>query len=124
MVLKYSIYDPNFSDQKNKGIGAQYVKWILDANGVHESSIEQSDIILISSVATGHYPKIERLRKKYPSKKIILGGHAALSPAIFINICDYIVCGDGTEFLEKMIEADLIPDLENVIYKGKLKKLK
>lgn len=102
--MKYSILDACFSEshQSGRGMSALYLAWELTRHGISESSVSDSDVILVScqSVEASHF--LETLRKKYPTKIIISGGAASTSPYSIGMYSDIVCVGDGQAFLDTL----------------------
>ena len=122
--MKFSIFDCSvpFTKQSQRWLGAMYCQWELQKRGMQEVSIENATHILCSCVSVGNVTRIKTLKKKNKSAIIIVGGPAAYSPYIFMDVADVIVVGDGSRFFRILFEKgiDKAVELENVLTQNKL----
>jgi hypothetical protein len=115
--MKYSL---NISNQyKNNVFYTEYlIKNLICANGHELVSNIEADFILISICDITEISYLINIRKAYPRKKIIVGGHVA----IFFKLCaifaDYVNVGQGFEFF-KCKNEDEIKSLECIYYNSK-----
>lgn len=66
---------------------------------------EDADIIAVSVCDLSQISFVEGIRKKYPNKKIAIGGHASIYFKLWGLFADYVNIGQGFEFFEcKTIE--------------------
>ena len=107
--MQYSIIDASFSEknQPGRGASAEYLLWELHRHDLQEVRPAQSDIMLVTCVHPIQATQLKGLRKRYPSKIIIVGGPASTSPYELGKYCNMICCGDGQHFLHTLFTLGL-----------------
>lgn len=107
--MHISIYDANFpeSAQSGRGAAAKYLAWDLQRNGIAESTIPNSEIILATLVHPIQYTALSKLRKKYPKAVIVAGGPASTSPYTLSKYCNAVCVGDGQSFISTLAKNGL-----------------
>ena len=115
-VLLISLRSPFLdSDRVFPPLGILYLKGVLDANGIHSvledefdfensEKYEEFDYFFISCM-TPQRQEMERIRKVFPNKKIIIGGpHASFyTEECYKGGYDQIVIGDGEPSIQDIL---------------------
>ncbi len=103
-----------FSNQKEATTYTHELLKFLAQKGSHEIC-SMSDANIIGVSLTSHYEieDLKRVRKQFPNKKIIAGGHASNAPAPLLRWADYVNCGQGFEFFQ---DCKTIEDIEGKEY--------
>lgn len=103
--MRISIIDACFSlqQQQARGLAALWLEWKIEKLGVEVTSPDNSDIIAITCVDPRQYKLCATVRKKYPMKKIIIGGAGALSPYTLGKYCDAVCVGNGDRFVDTLV---------------------
>lgn len=102
--MNISIIDACFplSDRKSKGLAATWIQWQLEKNGVQTCDPYLADVLCVTCVDPRNYTVIKSLKKKYPDKKIYVGGAGALSPYSLGLYADAVCVGNGERFIDTL----------------------
>jgi hypothetical protein len=76
------------------------VRNLMAMNGHCVVSPDEADIICVSVCDVTQVKFVESVRRKYPDKKIVVGGHAAIYYKLFGLFADYVALGQGFEFFK------------------------
>jgi len=121
--MKFAILDACFpiTNQHAVGMAATYLKWKFSKAKIAPVACDQADIILITIVDPRQENYIARVRQKYKTARIYVGGAGALSPYTPGMHCDAICVGNGDRFIDTLIKdgpdrAEALP--EAWIHKG------
>lgn len=125
--LKYAIVDPNYSDLKWRGVGANWLEWELARRDIKHVHPLEADIILFSILSPKEHPRLKTSIKKYwnGKAKLILGGAGCYSPAVFENFVDLICVGEGSDFMDVLLTKgyEAAKELPEVWIKGETRKV-
>lgn len=99
-----------------KGMAVRYVEWELGQQGVEIVAPDRADVVCLTAVAAQEWECVRAALKRYgvehrrqvrasePGRHpaVVLGGQAAMCPAIFEPIVDVACVGEGRTFLRTM----------------------
>lgn len=83
---------------------------LMRYNGHEIVPPEEADLIAVSVCDVSQIKYVEKVRKLYPHKKILVGGHAAIYYKLFGIFADYVSLGQGFE----LFECQTIDEIENL----------
>ena len=86
------------------------IKHLMIYNGHEITTPDDADILAISICDVTQIKFVERVRKLYPGKKLLVGGHAAIYYKLFGIFADYVNLGQGFE----VFECQTIEEIENL----------
>lgn len=98
------------------------LKKLILKNNELVDNIDNCDFILFSACDILDIKKLENIRKKYPYKKIIIGGHNAIYYKLYSIFADYVNIGQGFNFFDCKNE-DQIKELNCIYFKEKNTKI-
>lgn len=80
------------------------------------------DAEIIGYTMTSHYdmPTLRKIRKIFPDKKIIVGGHASNSPAPLLAYADYVNLGQGFQIFKENKKIEDLNDKTYIVTNDKL----
>lgn len=116
----YAVVDATagITEKRFRGIAARYVEWEISRLGGKLVSPNEANILLITSVSPQQwevvpraiaglgFPKIKEKRRAF-HPRVILGGQAAMSPAIFDPYVDACCVGEGRNFITALVTEGL-----------------
>ncbi len=125
--MRVAILDACFplNNQTTGVLAVQYLKWNLAKYGVEITNPKDADVIMVTCTSPINTPFVKRIRKMYPSNKIIVGGAGSTSPYSFSMYSDAVCVGDGQKFIHTMCTdgIDAAISLPNSFVYGETRKV-
>lgn len=88
------------------GHAARWLEWELRGLGADIVAAREADIILVTCVSTDIAPAVAREMKREgverSRQKIVIGGHAAMTPAVFDPFIDLACVGEGRRMVRTL----------------------
>ena len=115
--MRIAVIDSAFADQRFQGLAASWLRWELPRMGVAVTSVEDCDVVFITSNSQQGIDRvrIEAKRARKLGKKVVLGGECSFGPSIFIEHVDAVCVGEGYEFIEH-VAVNGIGDIADLPY--------